>query len=209
MGVDRLLLLATRNAGKLEELNALFRAFAVATVGLDAAGLAYHEDEENIEAFDTLRENAIAKASHFHRLSGLPTIADDSGLAVDILNGAPGVHSRRYSGRDDLSGQDLDDANNRKLLLALRDTLHPAASFVCAGAYVGDAFERVEEGTARGEILRAPRGENGFGYDPYFLSSDLAKTFGEATTEEKSLVSHRGRAFSALVARLRERGRIR
>ncbi|MEJ7761135.1 MAG: non-canonical purine NTP pyrophosphatase [Gemmatimonadaceae bacterium] len=209
MGVDRLLLLATRNAGKLDELNGLFRGFALATIGLDAAGLPYHDDEENIEAFGTLRENAIAKAGHFHRLSGLPTIADDSGLAVDILNGAPGVHSRRYSGRDDLSGQDLDDANNRKLLLALCDTLHPAASFVCAGAYVGDGFEWVEEGIARGEILRAPRGENGFGYDPYFLSSDLAKTFGEAAAEEKSLVSHRGRAFSALVALLRERGRIR
>ena len=209
MTAERVLLVATRNAGKLAELNEILAASGIHVVDLEDAGIRPHEEEADIECFESLRENAIAKARYFHRVSGLATVADDSGLSVDALKGAPGVHSRRYSGRDDLSGQDLDDANNNALMVALRDALHPAARFGCAAAYADGEFEVVEEGFAHGEILRRPRGANGFGYDPYFLSDDLGKTFAEATREEKAPVSHRGRAFRALVALLRDRGRIK
>ena len=208
LGVDRVLLLATRNTGKLKELNGILGGFGVSAIDLDAAGIPPRDDEDAIEAFETFRENALAKARYFHRVSDLPTLADDSGLSVDSLDGAPGVHSRRYSGRDDLTGSDLDAANNRKLAVELRDTLHPSAMFECAAAYVDEDCEIVEQCAAEGEVIRAPRGNNGFGYDPYFLSRDLGKTFGEATDAEKATVSHRGRAFSTLVAVLRRRGRI-
>ncbi len=203
-----MLLLATRNTGKLKELNGILGSFGVRAIDLDAAGIPPRDDEDAIEAFETFRENALAKARYFHRVSELPTLADDSGLSVDALDGAPGVHSRRYSGRDDLTGLDLDAANNRKLAVDLRDTLHPAAMFECAAAYVDEELEIVEQCAAEGEVVRTPRGSNGFGYDPYFLSRDLGKTFGEATVAEKAIISHRGRAFSALVAVLRQRGRI-
>ncbi|MEO5579313.1 MAG: non-canonical purine NTP pyrophosphatase [Gemmatimonadaceae bacterium] len=208
MRAEPVLLLATRNAGKLMELNGILAGFGVNAIDLDAAGIGRRGEEDGLECFDSLRANALAKARYFHRLSDMPTLADDSGLSVDALDGQPGVHSRRYSGRDDLSGRELDDANNRKLIGELRATLHPAARFECAAAYVDADLEMVEECSAEGEMVRAPRGENGFGYDPYFLSSDLGKTFAEATMEEKAPVSHRGRAFGALVVKLRERGRI-
>lgn len=203
-----MLLLATRNTGKLKELNGILGGFGVRAIDLDAAGIPPRDDEDAIEAFETFRENALAKARYFHRVSELPTLADDSGLSVDALDGAPGVHSRRYSGRDDLTGLDLDAANNRKLAIDLRDTLHPAAMFECAAAYVDEELEIVKQCAAEGEVVRTPRGSNGFGYDPYFLSRDLGKTFGEATVAEKAMASHRGRAFAALVAVLRQRGRI-
>lgn len=208
MAVDRRLLLATRNPGKLAELNGILGASGVVVIDLEAAGIPEREGESAIEGFDTLSENALAKARYFNIVSGFPAVADDSGLMVEALGGSPGVHSRRYSGRVDLAGMDLDDANNQKLMRELRDTLHPAAKFACAAAYVDGDVEFVEQGEAHGEITRSPRGLNGFGYDPYFLSFELDKTFGEATIDEKSQVSHRARAFNALVTVLRQRGCI-
>jgi XTP/dITP diphosphohydrolase len=191
-----LVLLATRNAGKLRELSALFAAAGVKTV--DLAGLEVDDDpaaESAIESFDTFEANAIAKATYFYEVTGgVATVADDSGLEVSALGGAPGVHSRRWSEAG------TDAANNAKLVSSLAGVADRRARYVCAAAFVGLGHELVARGTAEGEIADAPRGTSGFGYDPYFVSTDLGKTFGEATLAEKAHVSHRARAFSALLA---------
>lgn len=207
MAADRKVLLATRSSGKLRELDGILASAGLAGVTLDDARIAASADEEHIEIFDTFEENALAKARYFHQKSGMPTMADDSGLSVGALDGAPGVFSKRYSGRDDLSGQDLDDANNAKLLNALRGIDDTSASYSCAAAFVDDDGECVAMGETHGRVIDQARGTHGFGYDPYFFSTELGKTFGEATVEEKEEVSHRGRAFRALVAALRQRGR--
>ncbi len=138
-------------------------------------------------------------------------MADDSGLAVDALSGAPGVHSKRWSGRPDLDGQALDDENNRLLLarLGAAGSADRRARYVCAAAFVDGSRELVCRGETEGEITSDPRGANGFGYDPYFLSRELGRTFGEASREEKEIVSHRGRAFRALLLQLRSLGLLR
>lgn len=169
-------------------------------VDLRDVGLAETPEEDDLEAFATFEENAIAKARYFFQRSGLPTVADDSGLVVRALGGRPGVHSKRWSGRDDLAGQALDDENNRLLLAALAGETDRSASYVCAAAYVEGGADFVSRGEVHGSVTRAPRGENGFGYDPYFLSDELARTFGEASADTKELVSHRGRAFRALIS---------
>ena len=207
MAAERKVLLATRSSGKLRELHGILASAGLAGLTLDDARIAASADEEHIEIFDTFEENALAKARYFHEKSGMPTMADDSGLSVGALDGAPGVFSKRYSGRDDLSGQDLDDANNAKLLNALRGIDDTSASYSCAAAFVDDDGECVAMGETHGRVIDQARGTHGFGYDPYFFSTELGKTFGEATVEEKEEVSHRGRAFRALVAALRERGR--
>lgn len=208
METDRRVLLATRSHGKLRELHGILAEAGLAGITLDEYGIAYSPDEEGIECYDTFEENALAKARYFHEKSGLPTMADDSGLSVDALGGAPGVWSKRYSGREDLSGQALDDANNAKLLLELKDASDWSAKYSCAAAFVDDKREEVAFGETYGRIIGEPRGAEGFGYDPYFYSTELRKTFGEAGIGEKQQVSHRGRAFRALVDALRERGRI-
>jgi XTP/dITP diphosphohydrolase len=203
-------LLATRSAGKLRELRELFAdavkkagnlELRIRVIDLDEANLPEQPEEEGIECFETFEENARAKAEYFHRLSGLPTFADDSGLVVHALNGAPGVRSKRWSGRTDLSGHALDAANNEKLLAALKELpegVAPTAEYVCAAAYVDQGGAQVAVGRTQGQMLASPRGVQGFGYDPYFFSSELQKSFGEASIEEKQRVSHRGRAFAAL-----------
>ena len=195
-------LVATRNEGKRRELVALLAPLGSEVVSLATIGLAETPAEEAIEAHDTFEENALAKARYFHRLSGLPAVADDSGLAVDALGGAPGVRSRRWSGRSDLSGPALDRANNQLLVERLRGVADRGASFVCAAAFVDGDREIVRRGETRGRIVDEPRGTSGFGYDPHFLSADLGRTFGEATAEEKARVSHRARALRALCAAL-------
>jgi XTP/dITP diphosphohydrolase len=207
LAADRRILLATRSKGKLRELHGILASAGLAGVTLDDLGIAALQEEDHIEGYETFEENALAKARYFHRRSGMPTMADDSGLSVRALGGAPGVYSRRYSGRDDLTGQDLDDANNAKLLNALRGIQDTSASYRCAAAFVDDGGECVSMGETHGRVIDEARGSEGFGYDPYFFSTELGKTFGEATIEEKEEVSHRGRAFRALVAALRERGR--
>lgn len=195
-------LLATRSAGKLRELSALFAERGIAVLTLDDAGIAETPEEDTLESADTFEANALAKARHFHRLSGLPTVADDSGLAVDALGGAPGVHSKRWSGREDLRGQALDDTNNALLTARLRGASSRRARYVCAAAFCDGAREMVEVGEVHGEITETPRGTGGFGYDPWFRSDELGATFGEVSLEAKARVSHRARAFSKLLQRL-------
>jgi XTP/dITP diphosphohydrolase len=207
LAADRRILLATRSSGKLRELHEILADAGLSGITLDQAGIELSDDEEHIEIYDTFKENALAKARYFHRLSGMPAMADDSGLSVRALDGAPGVWSKRFSGRSDLSGQALDDANNAKLLNALEGVVDRAASYSCAAAFVDGEIECGELGETLGVIVDDPRGSEGFGYDPYFFSNELSKTFGEATVAEKQEVSHRGRAFRKLVTALRELGR--
>ena len=196
-------LLATRSEGKLRELRPLFQTAGIAVADLREAALSPSPDEDAVEAFDTFEANALAKARYFHALTGRPTVADDSGLEVEALAGQPGVRSKRWSGRTDLTGQALDDANNARLLDALREVGEPAARYVCAAAYCDGTREEVMCGETAGVIVREARGEHGFGYDPYFFSVELGATFGESSRESKERVSHRGRAFRALLERLR------
>lgn len=166
------------------------------------ADVAPDADEDHLESAATFEENALAKARWFHRRIGLPTVADDSGLCVDALGGAPGVLSKRWSERADLDGQALDDANNALLLARLAGVRMRRARYVCAAAYCDDTRELVERGEASGEITEQPRGRGGFGYDPYFLSDELGRTFAEVSLEEKATVSHRARAVASLLSRL-------
>lgn len=199
------LLVATRNAGKLSEVRRLLEAAGHEVVGPDAAGLAELSEEEWLETGDTFEENARRKAEYFARRSGLPTVAEDSGLEVFALGGAPGVRSKRWaaaSGPPD----EVDRANNAELLrrLAGAPPERRRARYRCALVYLAapGALPAVLEGACAGSILDDPRGDGGFGYDPLFFSDELGRTFAEAEPEEKDRVSHRGRAMRALVALL-------
>jgi XTP/dITP diphosphohydrolase len=173
------------------------------TRGIDLIGLNDSESTEQIETGATFSENALLKAAHYHRLSELPTIADDSGLEVDALEGAPGVHSARFAGIG---------ANDQARLLKLLDEMKAVppqrrhARFVCAAAIVWAGGKKVVVDEAQGLILTSPRGRNGFGYDPVFFYEPLKKTFAELTAEEKTAVSHRGRAFRKLCAWVSQSG---
>lgn len=191
-------LLATTNQGKVAELKQI-----MGEKGIELIGLSDSDSTEQIETGRTFSENALLKANHYYRIAGLPTIADDSGLEVEALGGAPGVHSARYAGL----GAD-DGARVTKLLEEMKD-LPPhrrSARFVCAAAIVWEGGQKVVMEEARGEILTSPRGHNGFGYDPVFFYQPLGKTFAELTPSEKADVSHRGRAFRQLAAWLSESG---
>jgi len=196
------LLLATRSAGKLRELRPLFGEAGFRVVDLDEAGVPPQPDEEGLEEFDTFEANALAKARYFFRRSGMPAVADDSGLEVAALGGAPGVRSKRWSGRSDLAGALLDRANNHALLAALARHADRTARYVCVAAFADGARELTARGETAGRILEAPRGERGFGYDPLFLSDELGVTFGEVDGRTKATVSHRGRAFRQLLSLL-------
>lgn len=196
------LLIATRSAGKLRELRELFGRADIAVVDLTEAGIAPSDEEEALEAADTFEENALAKARHFARIAQRAVVADDSGLEVAALGRRPGVRSKRWSGRPDLTGAALDAANNARLVEALRGLTSRAARYVCVAALVDGEVERTFRGTTSGVILEEPRGGEGFGYDPYFFSEELRKTFGEASLAEKEGASHRGRAFRALIGAL-------
>jgi XTP/dITP diphosphohydrolase len=200
-------LLATRSLGKLYELRPMFSAAGLEVIDLDAAGIAESEDEAGLEEFETFEENALSKAKYFRGRSGLVTIADDSGLEVQALGGAPGVRTKRWSGRTDLEGRALDVANNEFLLRKLEGSASRRARYVCVAALVDGSGDRTFRGETEGEILEAPRGDGGFGYDPLFLSSDLGITFAEAERAVKERSSHRGRAFSQLIAWLAQRAR--
>lgn len=189
--------LASGNAGKAREIAALLAPAGIEIVSQADFGVAPAE-----ETGATFIENALLKARHAAAGSGLPAIADDSGLVVDALSGAPGIHSARYSGSGD------DAANNRKLLAAL-DALPPerrGARFVCVAVLLrhpADPLPLVCEGRWEGSIALAPRGDGGFGYDPLFLPSGDTRTAAQFPPEEKNRLSHRGQAFAALLARLR------
>lgn len=202
------MVIATRSAGKLRELLPWFEAAGVRVETLDGAGLAETPDEGALEAFAEFEANALAKARWFHaRSGGRVVVAEDSGLEVDALDGAPGVHSKRWSARPELGGDALDAANNAHLQLMLARAeaagrTSRRARYVCAAACVWSGGERVTRGVTEGEILRTPRGHGGFGYDPYFFSDDLQATFAEVPREAKAAVSHRARAFASLLSLL-------
>ncbi len=200
------LLVATRNRGKEAELRLLLAPLGMELVFPDAAGLPESPEEATLECFRTFVENARAKAEWFCRRSGLPTVADDSGVEVDALSGAPGVFSRRFAGVDG-PDHEVADANNLELLRRLAGVGPAGRTARYRGVLVlcrpGGA-ELVAAGVTEGVIASAPRGSNGFGYDPLFISSELGKTFGEASLAEKESVSHRARAARALNARLRD-----
>jgi len=204
----RTILLATRSQGKLWELRPMFAVAGLDVIDLDSAGIPESAEEEALEVFDTFEENALAKARYFFaRSGGRPTVADDSGLEVLALGGQPGVRSKRWSGHPETSGRALDAANNRYLLASLDGARDRRARYVCVAAYVDGDSEWTCRGETAGEILHAPRGEHGFGYDPLFASDDLGgATFAEVDRGAKEGVSHRGRAFAQLVKQL-ERGR--
>ena len=190
--------LASGNAGKLRELRALLAPLGIELIAQGELGL-----EGAPETACTFVENALAKARHASEGSGMPAIADDSGLAVNALGGEPGVHSARYAGpaRDD-------GANNRKLIAALAGVPDRRARFCCAMVYVdepGDPVPVVATGEWQGAIVDAARGANGFGYDPHFLVPELGLTSAELEPKLKNSLSHRGQAARALLAALRTR----
>lgn len=192
------LVLASGNPGKLREMRALLAPLGYEVVAQAELGVAEAE-----EPHDTFVENALAKARHASRASGLPALADDSGLCVDALGGAPGVHSAYFAGRE--GGREERDArNNAKLLASLDD--ERKAHYRCVMAFVRRAEDPeplVAEGAWHGEIARAPRGANGFGYDPLFLVPERGVTAAELADEEKNRLSHRARAAARLVELLR------
>jgi XTP/dITP diphosphohydrolase len=189
------LLLATRNAGKLAELRRLLER---AVPGVEVVGLGDVEDyPEAPETGATFAENALLKAREAVRHTGLPAVADDSGLTVDALNGMPGIFSARWSGR-----HGDDDANTALLLGQLADVPDErrGGAFVCAAALVTpDGDERVLERQWPGSVIREKRGTNGFGYDPVFVPEGLDVTAAELEPAEKDARSHRGQAFAAMV----------
>jgi XTP/dITP diphosphohydrolase len=190
---------ASRNSKKLVELRRVLDGAGVALTLLSLDDIAPFD--EAAETGATFEENALAKARDAFRASGLPAVADDSGLEVDALNGMPGVLSARWAGRHG------DDGGNTALLLAQMGDVPDSrrgAAFVSACALVSDRGEIVVRGVWPGSIVREPRGEGGFGYDPVFLPSGSARTAAELTPEEKDAVSHRGRALAALLPALRE-----
>lgn len=194
------ILLASTNPGKIAELNHLLGRAGFEVTGLD--GLATTHE---IETGSTFEENALLKARYFQKTSGLVTLADDSGLEVEALDGAPGIYSARYGGAN---ASDEDRVN--KLLEALKDV--PAerrgARFVCVAAVAWDGGEQTFTGEATGRILTQPCGKDGFGYDPVFFFEPLGKTFAELTKNEKAKVSHRGIAFRQLAGWLRGAGML-
>jgi XTP/dITP diphosphohydrolase len=199
------LLMATRSAGKLRELGPMIRDAGYEPLTLGDLGIAPDPQEDAVEAFETFEENAMAKARYFFErtrsfgaLAPALVLADDSGLEVHALGGAPGVRSRRYSASA-LEGQALDDANNTKLIGALRGVADRRAGYVCVAAIKSVSGEWHARGSCDGAMLESPRGDDGFGYDPFFHSEELQKTFGEATREEKEAVSHRARAVRAVL----------
>ncbi len=194
------LILATRNAGKVTELRAILEAagLGVELVGADA----YPEIPDVKETGVTFAENALLKAHALARATGIPAVADDSGLCVDVLNGAPGIFSARWAGTHG------DDKANLDLLLAQLGDIadpHRTAHFACAAALaLPDGTERVIEGRLEGTLRHAPSGAGGFGYDPILQPLGETRTCAEMTAEEKNAISHRGKAFRGLVPVVRE-----
>lgn len=193
----REIVLASGNRGKQAELAPLFAAHGIALLNQGELGIA-SAPEEGL----TFVENALAKARHVTAIAERPALADDSGLIVDALHGAPGVRSARFAG----AGSD-DAANNRRLLAELDRRRNRRARFHCVLVlmrHAADPAPLIATGTWEGEILDAPRGSGGFGYDPLFLDPDLGRSAAELSRDEKAAVSHRGRAVQALLEGLED-----
>jgi XTP/dITP diphosphohydrolase len=190
------LILASNNAGKLKEFAQL-----LAPIGFELHPQGEFKVPEAEEPFGTFVENALQKARHASRLTGLPALADDSGVCVNALGGAPGVYSARFAGEPK-----SDARNNEKLVRELAAHADKSAYYYCVLVYVRHADDPqpvIADGMWRGEIIDTPRGSNGFGYDPYFLLPALGKTTAELEPAEKNAISHRGQALRALVEKLK------
>ena len=186
---------ATNNANKVREICEIFTPLGFDVVPQASAGIEIEVEETG----DTFKKNALIKARAVAMLTDDYVIADDSGLCVEVLGGRPGVMSARYAGE---GATDKEKIN--KLLGELDGVEDRSAKFCCCIAMIfPDGRELTAEGEVKGRILKEPRGENGFGYDPVFFSDELSKTFAEATNEEKNSVSHRGRALAAMYERMK------
>lgn len=194
--MTRTIVLASNNAGKLKEFNSLF-----APIGINLRTQGEFNIPEADEPHCTFVENAIEKARHAARLTGLPALADDSGVCVDALGGAPGVLSARYAGEPK-----SDARNNRKLVDDLAAHNNKSAYYYCVLVFLRHASDPqpvIAEGRWEGEIIAAPLGQGGFGYDPHFWLPGLGRTAAELTADEKNRLSHRGQALRILVEKLR------
>ncbi len=190
------IVIASGNPGKLREIGRILEPLGLNVVPQSDFGV-----PECPEPHVTFIENCLAKARHAALHTGLPALADDSGICVDALNGAPGVYSARYAGEPK-----SDQRNNEKLIEALNNEPNRKAHYYCVIVLVrhpDDPQPLIAEGSWHGEIIDTPRGENGFGYDPYFLLPELGKTGAELEPDRKNAISHRGQALAALVNRLR------
>jgi XTP/dITP diphosphohydrolase len=193
--MSRDLVIASNNPGKLAEFSRLLGPLVYRVRTQSELGIGEAE-----EPHPTFIENALAKARHASRASGLPALADDSGICVPVLGGAPGVQSARYAGEPR-----SDDANNAKLVQALSSHTDKSAYYYCVLVFVRHAEDPqpvIAEGRWQGELITKPRGEGGFGYDPHFLLPALGKTAAELSAEQKNELSHRGQALRALMAKL-------
>jgi XTP/dITP diphosphohydrolase len=200
------ILAATRSRGKQEEIRRILIPGGLEVVFPEDIWLRESNEDDALEAADTFEGNARRKAEYFVRLSSLPTLADDSGLEVFALGGAPGVRSKRWAGASG-TPLEVDAANNAELLrrLAGLSDAQRVARYRCVLVFLrsAGAVPLVSYGDCTGRILEAPRGAGGFGYDPLFFSDELGKTFGDASAEEKDAVSHRGRALRAFLQALK------
>ncbi len=189
------LILASNNAGKLKEFAQL-----LGPIGFELHPQGEFDVPEAEEPFGTFVENALQKARHAARLTGLPALADDSGVCVNALGGAPGVYSARFAGEPK-----SDARNNEKLIVDLAAHADKSAYYYCVLVYVRHADDPqpvIADGVWRGQIVDTPRGAGGFGYDPHFLLPEFGRTAAELAPEEKNAVSHRGQALRALVDKL-------
>ncbi|RJF98346.1 RdgB/HAM1 family non-canonical purine NTP pyrophosphatase [Noviherbaspirillum saxi] len=194
--MTKTLILASNNAGKLKEFGQM-----LAPLGFDVRPQGEFNVPEAEEPHPTFIENALAKARHAARLTGLPALADDSGICANALGGAPGVYSARYAGEPK-----SDARNNEKLIADLAAQGDKSAYYYCVLVLVRHADDPqpvIAEGRWNGEVIADPRGQGGFGYDPYFLLPELGKTAAELSAEEKNRLSHRGQALRVLVEKLR------
>lgn len=191
------LVLASNNAGKLQEFQRLFAPLEIELIPQGRLGVGEAE-----EPYATFVENALAKARHAAAATGLPALADDSGICVQALGNAPGVYSARYAGEPK-----SDAHNNEKLVAALAGNTDRRAFYYAVLVLVRHADDPrplIAEGRFDGEVIDAPRGSHGFGYDPHFLVPSLGLTVAELTPEQKNPISHRGRALAALLDKLKE-----
>ena len=195
------LVIASGNAGKLREIARILSPF-----GIEAVPQSQFNVPDCPEPYATFVENCLAKARHASLHSGLPALADDSGICVDALGGAPGVQSARYAGEPK-----SDASNNDKLIADLANETNRRAHYTCVMVYVchpDDPDPVIAEGRWFGEIIDTPRGENGFGYDTYFLVPELEKTGAELDEDTKNIISHRGHALRDLVEKLKQLNRL-
>lgn len=195
------LVIASNNPGKLREIGAILAPLSIEVLPQGALGVPEAE-----EPYGTFIENALVKARHASRITGLPALADDSGVCVHALGGEPGVHSARYAEGAASGREEQDRRNNEKLLQALSSATDRRAHYYCVIVllrHADDPQPLIAEAEWHGEILREPRGSGGFGYDPLFFVTESGRTGAELAPEEKNRVSHRGRALAQLVTRLR------